>query len=135
MSPPRRFLALLFLAAACAGNQPAEGAPRGDRNVLTQQEMLDKHFQTAYEAVSALRDHWLQSIKVESFSRPSQVWVYQDNVRLGDVESLRNVPVNTILSIRHFNANEATARWGVGHAAGAIYIETLTTSSPPPSPR
>jgi hypothetical protein len=131
MSSRRRFIALLLLVSACAANAPGGSAPSGDRNVLTQKEMLDQHFQDAYQAVSALRNQWLQSIKLESFSRPSQIWVYQDNVRLGDVESLRNVPVNTILSIRHFNANEATARWGVGHAAGAIYIETLSASTPP----
>jgi hypothetical protein len=93
--------------------------------------MLDQHFQTAYEAVEALRSQWLQSIRLESFGTPPRVWVYQDNVRLGDVESLRGVAVNTILSIRRFSPNEATARWGVGHSAGAIYLETMTTSSPP----
>jgi hypothetical protein len=135
MRPRRRFLALLLvLSSACAGNQPSESAPRGDRNVLTQKELLDQHFLNAYEAVEALRSQWLQARGPDSFNTPSRVWVYQDNVKLGDVESLRSVAVNSIVSIRRLSPNEATARWGVGHAAGVIYLQTMSassTSSPP----
>ncbi|MFL5608285.1 MAG: hypothetical protein ACJ8AD_17665 [Gemmatimonadaceae bacterium] len=131
MHPRRRFLTLLLLlSSACAANQPSESAPRGDRNVLTQQELLDQHFSNAYEAVEALRSQWLTARGPDSFKTPSQVWVYQDNVKLGDVQTLRGVAVNSILSIRRLNANEATARWGVGNSAGAIWLQTLSAASP-----
>ena len=94
---------------------------------------MEHHFQSAYEAVEALRGQWLQARGPDSFSTPSQVWVYMDNVRLGDVESLRGVHPSTILSIRHFDANAATARWGVGHAAGVIYIQTFPSAAPMPA--
>jgi hypothetical protein len=133
-SPRRRFISLLLvLACACAGNPPGESAPRGDRNLLTQKELLDQHFLSAYDAVEALRSQWLQPRGPDSFVSPSQVWVYIDNVKLGNVESLRTVPVSTIMSIRHFSANEATARWGVGHAAGVIYVQTLSGGATPAS--
>jgi hypothetical protein len=130
----RRFTSLLLVLAACAGNPPGESVPRGDRNLLTQKELLDQHFLNAYDAVEALRSQWLQARGPDSFTTPSQVWVYMDNVRLGDVESLRGVAVSTIMSIRHFGANEATARWGVGHAAGVIYVQTISVGSPMPAP-
>ena len=116
-------------AVACATTPPSEGAPRVDRSVITQQEMLEKHFQSAYEAVSALRTNWLQTRGTDSFNTPSQVWVYVDNVKYGDVESLRGIHPSTILNIRHYDANEATARWGIGHGAGVIQVTTLTDRS------
>ena len=137
MGFPRRFLALFLLgSAACAANQPSDGAPRSvDRNVLTQQEMLDQHFVSAYDAVEALRSQWLRARGPDSFKSPSEVWVYQDNVKLGNVETLRSVAVNSIVAIRRLSPNEATARWGVGHAAGVIHIQTMSASpSAPPPP-
>jgi hypothetical protein len=132
----RRFIALLvILTSACAGNPPGESTPRGvDRNLLTRQEMLDRNFVNVYDAVEALRNQWLLVRGFNSFEKPSQVWVYMDNVRLGDVESLRGVAVNTIRSVRHLGPNEATARWGVGHTAGAILVETMSSSPPTPPP-
>ncbi len=136
MRSRRRFLALLILwSAACAANQQSGSAPRGiDRNVLTQQEMLDQHFVSAYDAVEALRSQWLQARGPDSFKSPSQVWVYQDNVKLGNVETLRSVAVSSIVAIRRLSPNEATARWGVGHAAGVIYVQTMSASPSPPPP-
>ena len=129
-------LAVAANTAACASNPSNEGTPRTDRSVITQQEMLEKHFQSAYEAVSALRTNWLQTRGTDSFNTPSQVWVYVDNVKYGDVESLRTIHPSTILNIRHYDANEATARWGIGHGAGVIQVTTLTDRStvavPPP---
>jgi hypothetical protein len=107
--PRWRFAALLLvaLASACATTPRSESAPRGDRNTLTQQDLGETHFLSAYEAV--------------------------DNTRLGDIETLRGIHPSTILSIQHFDANGATARWGVGHSAGVIYITTLRAAAPMPA--
>jgi hypothetical protein len=113
---------LLGIAPACAPRQPTDETPRRDRNTLTQDDLADRHFQSAYDAVEALRSNWLNPRGPDSFQTPSQVWVYLDNVRLGDVQTLRGIHPSTILSIRHFDANDATARWGIGHSAGVIYI-------------
>ncbi len=131
MRPAQLLLVLSVVAnaVACAANPPSDGAPAapaGDRTVITHQQMLDGHFQTAYDAVEALRGMWLRPKGPDSFTVPSQVWVYVDNVRLGDVESLRGIHPSTVLSLRYYNSNEATARWGVGHAAGVIQVTTLT---------
>jgi hypothetical protein len=126
-------LALIGLASACAARQPTDEIPRRDRNTLTQEDLAAGHFPSAYEAVETLRSNWLHPRGPDSFQAPSQVWVYLDNVRLGDIQTLRGLHPSTILSIRHFDANGATARWGVGHAAGVIYVTTFQVAKPMPS--
>ena len=126
-----RRLGTFFLAAAtlaCATHHPAENAPKIDRNIITQAQMLDGHFDDAYSAVEALRSNWLIARGPDSFVSPSIVKVYIDNVYLGPVATLRSVSVKTIGSIQHLDPLEATARYGVGHGAGVIYLETIANS-------
>jgi hypothetical protein len=61
--------------------------------------------------------------------------VYIDNVRLGGVEMLRTVSTSNISKIAHLSANDATARYGVGHAAGVIEIITLPGGAPLTTPQ
>jgi hypothetical protein len=126
-------IVLVALVLGCASNPPSDSAPRGDRSILTAQQLDEHNFQNAYEAVQALRSNWLQPRGPDSFQAPSQVWVYLDNIRLGDVETLRSIHPRTILEIRHFDPNAATARWGVGHSAGVIYITSFPGVKPMPS--
>lgn len=93
-----------------------------DPERLSQDEMLKEHFTNVYDAVVALRSAWLTVRGTDSFSQPSQVWVYYDATRLGGVDEMRSISVNAVASIRHYNGVDATMRWGVGHNAGAIQI-------------
>jgi hypothetical protein len=120
-----RLAAALFLAlTGCASHPRSDGAPpvRGDRNTITREQLEEQHFDNALDALEALRPAWLQARGPDSFNSPTQVWVYIDNVRLGDVSTLRTIPARTISFIRHYDPNDATARWGVGHGAGVIFI-------------
>jgi hypothetical protein len=127
---PLAFLALFALAAGCAGQQPsAESGARVDRNLLTAEQLSSHSYQNAYEAVEALRTNWLKPRGSDSFNSPSVVLVYLDNVKLGGVETLRGLPLANILVIRHYDANQANARWGVGHASGVIQVTTLPTGA------
>src|SRR5215216_2850550 len=85
-------LAVVVLWTACAPRR-AENAPRPhpNRSVLTHEELLDRNFLNAYEAVEALRSNWLQTRGTDSFRTPSVVLVYMDNIRLGGVEALRGI--------------------------------------------
>ncbi|MEO8337108.1 MAG: glycoside hydrolase family 43 protein [bacterium] len=128
--PRRTFGASFFLAAtlACTTNRTAESLPRVDRNVVTQAQMLEQHFENVYAALEALRSNWLVARGPDSFTSPSIVKVYIDNVYLGPVETLRSVSVQTISSVQHLDPVAATARYGVGHGAGVIYLETMANS-------
>jgi hypothetical protein len=119
---------------SCVGHPPSQSAPRGDRNTLTQKQLTEQNFESVYDAVQALRSSWLQARGPDSFSTPSQVWVYMDNVKLGDVSTLRMIHPRTVLEVQHFDANAATARWGIGHSAGVIYLTTFTSTKSSASP-
>ena len=129
---------LLSLALlGCLSSQSAQSgqpASRGDRRILTGAELREQHYNSAYEAIEALRGNWLVARGPDSFASPSVVLVYMDNVKLGGIETLRAVEISTLESIEHLDANSATARWGVGHGAGVILITTLRRRDSAPSP-
>lgn len=120
-----RFLALvsaaiLVAASACGGrSQPGAAPPQRDRETLTAEELSQRSFYSAYDAVEALRPLWL--------SRPglgSEVQVYVDENRMGGVAALRSVRILSVAFIKHMDGIQATARYGRGHDAGAILVTT-----------
>jgi hypothetical protein len=124
----RRFAPLaailaLVLGSACSRLQSEAGA-RGDRNTITKDQLTKNHYTTVYDAVESLRGNWLQTRGTDSFQSPSQVKVYLDNTMFGGVESMRNISTSTISFVRYFDGVSATARWGLDHGAGVIYISS-----------
>lgn len=130
---------LLAVAVGCAPRQPStDTTPRSDRNLLTTDQLRGQTYQNAYEAIQALRSTWLKPRGSDSFNSPSVVVVYLDNVKLGGVETLQSLQLSTIQFIRHYDASAANARWGVGHASGAIQVITVAPpvgGSVPPAAR
>ncbi|MBL0939093.1 MAG: glycosyl hydrolase 115 family protein [Gemmatimonadaceae bacterium] len=135
-SPARRrwLLPVMLLLSVALVDACARSGPRGDRvdpNVISREQIVRHGFINAYLAVEALHANWLQSRGTNSFSTPSTIWVYLDNVKLGGIESLRALTLQQVRYIRHYNPVEATARWGLDHGAGVIFIATLP--APPPT--
>ena len=60
----------------------------------------------------------------DSFASPSHIWVYIDNTKVGDVQSLAAISTRYVSSVRKVNGIDATARWGIGHSAGVISVMT-----------
>ena len=131
-----RAIVLLWAAAACARSN-APGMPRGgDRNLITSEEIVAGNFRNAFEAVERLRPNMLRQRALTlrnnagntmaSSASQAQVPViaYVDEVRVGGVDQLKGVPATQVLEIRYVNAQEATMRWGTGHASGAIMVFT-----------
>ena len=52
------------------------------------------------------------------------VRVYLDNVFLGDTATLKTIPVTSIVYMRYFDGIAASARWGLDHGAGVIFVST-----------
>ena len=109
---------VLIAAVGCHVHQVAPLDPER----LSQEEMLQEHFTNVYDAVASLRSGWLTVRGTDSFKQTSQIWVYYDEIRLGSVDEMRSVLVNSVASLRHYDGVDATMRWGVGHSAGAIQI-------------
>ena len=125
---PRRFgrlavLGVLVLGSACTHLQSESGA-RADRNTITKEQLTKNHYSTVYDAVESLRANWLQTRGTDSFQSPSQVKVYLDNTMFGGIESMRNIATSTISFVRYFDGVSATARWGLDHGAGVIYVSS-----------
>jgi hypothetical protein len=135
------FVATALFLAACSvstprdpgGPEPSKGAAdvSRDRTVLTQTQFGAHQFNTAYDAIEALRSNWLKTRGPDSFQAPSQVRVYLDNVSLGDTSTLHTIAINTIVFIRYFDGISATARWGLDHGAGVIYVSTRPLTGDP----
>jgi hypothetical protein len=118
-----RVLPALVVVASLGCQHTREGT-RPDAERLTQAQMLEGHFTNVYDAVAAMRSAWLFVRGTDSFGEPSRVWVYFDQTRLGGVEELRGVTVNSVAWARHYNGVDATMRWGVGHSAGVIQVSS-----------
>ncbi len=120
---PGRLAAALLLALAlgCASTNTQAG-PRVD--LITESQIEAGHFLNAYEAVQALHAAWLLNRGVTSTTMVDRVVVYRDGVRVGGVEELKEIPIGDVKYIRHYDGNEATARWGLDHAQGAIVVST-----------
>src|SRR5256885_6454844 len=86
--------------AGCSRSATTSTSPR-DRNMITQAQMGDHRFSTAYEAVEALRSNWLNTRGTDSFQKPSTVRVYLDNVSLGDIQTLKTIAVSTVVYMRY----------------------------------
>src|SRR5262245_2135672 len=120
-----RFTALLLLVntLACATTS-GSSSPRGDRNIITREQLQQHNFPNAYEAVQSLHSNWLNAKGPDSFNNPTQVLVYFDNSRLGGVETLRSISIVGISYIQHFDGITAAACWGLDHGQGVIYVST-----------
>jgi hypothetical protein len=132
-------VASAFLLAACSTPRGAGGPEPSrdpsdvsrDRTVLTQTQFGAHQFNTAFDAIEALRSNWLKTRGPDSFQAPSQVRVYLDNVSLGDTATLRQIAINTIVYIRYYDGISATARWGLDHGAGVIFVSTRPATGDP----
>jgi hypothetical protein len=50
--------------------------------------------------------------------------LYLDDVKMMDLNGLSTVPSGRIKEIRYLSAQDATTRWGTGHASGVILVTT-----------
>ncbi len=113
-----------LVAAVMKGTAGAVPASRRDRSVLSRQEILATNYTNAYDVILALRGNWLRTRAAESFGKSSAVQVYLDTQRLSGADELKSMAPTNIASIRFFDPITASARWGMDHGAGAIFIVT-----------
>jgi hypothetical protein len=117
------------LTTACVSTPRSVRSSSTDAAAITDEQLTERHYQNLYDAVLALRSNWLSTRGTDSFRAPSQVVVYLDDSRLGGVEALSGLSTQGISSVTHLNGIDATARWGIGHSAGAISVHTWPDGS------
>ena len=123
---------VVVCVAACAPATTVEtSAPVRDLTVLSRSEIASAKVNDVFDAITRLRPQFFNRRGETSFLLRSRTFVnvYLDNMRLGGVESLRGIPVDGIYAIRYYNAAEATYRWGMNNAGGAIQLVSSPNSA------
>ena len=114
--------------APAAGSGPAPAAavraPRQDQQLITRDVIVGTEYTNLFDVIQALRSNWLRPKSAGDLGKADVLQVYLDNQRVGGMEELRNIAPLSVLSVRYFDPIQASARWGLGHNAGAIYVLT-----------
>lgn len=132
---------------------PSVPSPNAVRSGLNQPITADEITRaglngTAYDIVYSLRRSWLNTRGLNDFGEAPipvtdangnvviipgepQLIVYLDNMRLGTINELHNIPAAGVLGVRYYTPAEATYRWGAGHPHGAIQVLTVVEQASP----
>jgi hypothetical protein len=119
-------LASTMLAAGCASRQRG-GAPTGQPNVITQEEIAAARVTNAFDAVTRLRPNFFRDRgRASILGRDQRAPIlYVDEQRVGDLARMRELDATLVWEIRYFGATESQQKWGNGHAGGVIQVLTL----------
>lgn len=112
------------LAGQGARPDPSRDLP-GGRFVIREEQIRGTGVKTAGEAVELLRPEWLRVRGTHVLGEDADdetIQVYLDNVHLGGLRFLDDIPANTVRSIHFLDAAAATLRFGAGHSHGVIFI-------------
>ena len=122
---PRGFVllavALSLALSACASS----GGTRAQRNrdVLTEEELSLEPGRSLLETIEALRPEWLSVRSSRTFASATYVSVIVDGMRQMDGgDALRTYRTSQALRLEYMNAADATTRYGVDMAGGAILV-------------
>ena len=116
-------LSLLLVLGACA-SAGRVGPTQGRSDLLVEDQIRGQSYSTVYDVIVALRPNWLRTRGTDSFNTPTQIQVYVDNMRVGGIATLQQIPTVSTYYVQWYDGLEASARWGLGHGAGAIYVST-----------
>ena len=116
----------LLLFAACGGSAAmGDGATNreaNDPNLLTREQV--ERYTDAFQAVQTLKSQWLRVRTPPDLDSTPEVVVYENGVRIGPPEVLRQINGGLVENIRYYNGITASSRWGLGHENGVIFVTT-----------
>lgn len=119
--------ATVLVGAGCAGTGERGEREYRDPNLLTHEQVRQVEASNAYEVVERLRSRWLRdygTTQLPGAAGDFRVQVYLDDVHMGGLDRLRDIGYREIRYIRYYPPQEASARWGFNHGAGAIMVST-----------
>ena len=135
-----RFLSLVLVfvlapvVSACASSpdtpfdedgETATRTARGSSTLIVRAQLEQLTERNAYEAVATLNRRWLQSRRGASLtSGPAFARVVVDGVARGELDSLRQLIIGNIETMRYLSAANATTKYGTGFPGGVIEVTT-----------
>lgn len=121
----RALLALTLIAGCASGSpRPRPAMSGSDPEVLTVEEIRASSQADAYSLVRSVRPQWLRPRGPRSINMSGEIVVYLDGTRFGGANSLRQIPLTDVVSMRYMDSSTATQRYGTGHTSGAILVFT-----------
>lgn len=108
-------LSLMLVMGCAAGSGSGSGG--SSRDAVTQEELAGYQNTDVHQALRSLRPNWLTY-------RGGAPQVLLNGLRRGGVDSLRQILVQDVGTIRFLSPREATNQHGTGFPYGAISIET-----------
>ena len=115
-------LCAALVITACGSTGARSAAVRGDRNLVTPDELRQGVASNLYEFLESTRPMWLRKRGQSSIMNEGDIVVYLDDSRLGGPETLRSLSTMSTESLRFLDAAAAQQRYGVGHSHGAILV-------------
>jgi hypothetical protein len=117
--------AVLPLFFACVQG-PVRNAPGTDPNLLTSEQLREVDARNLYDVIERLRPRWL-TVRggPRSFGLETEIVVFQNEMYLGDVSTLRNLGADGVYTIRWLDGPTASATlpgMSSRHVSGAIVI-------------
>lgn len=126
------FVILAVVVIILYGCASSDGSrERRDRNLITQEEIESANASNMYDVIDRLRPRWLVARSpMRSFAGDTDILVFQDDVRLGNLEVLRRISPESIKEARYLDASTASSTLpGISrgqHLAGAILLTSTT---------
>jgi len=121
---------MLILVACGGGGSGSSAQPgaaprpvRGTADIITEAEINAGVYQSALEVVQNLRPNMTRP-RGSTSQGPVPVILVVDDVRLGDLNAMGNIPASRVKEIRYINARDATTRYGTGVGSGVILVTT-----------
>jgi hypothetical protein len=126
-------------ATATAGaGRPEAPRPRPNRNLITAEEIAEHPSRDLYELVRSLRPAWLReevattsNIGHDSPFVSARLVVMHDGLRIGDLEELGRIPIETVGEVRYLDGRDAVARYGGEFGRGAIVVTSRRDADKP----
>lgn len=121
------FASALILAITACASAPASGAG-ADRNLITFDEIDRARVPGwyAWDLISSLRPHFLRSPSAITLTEREPVFarVYVDEIYHGEIESLKVLRLEKIMSVEFLPPFDAKTRFAMDMPGGAILIRT-----------
>jgi hypothetical protein len=118
-------LAATLLATTAAACAMLPHGP-GDPDVILEDEIAAAGARNGYEVVERLRPRWLRSGPPRSTRLETVILVYVDGSILGGTETLRDLPVESIVRLHVLDSADAGQLPGLGsrHVERVIMVST-----------
>lgn len=127
---------VLLIGAPAAWAQDPAAKPKKikrDRNVISAEELTQIKVNNCYEAVQQLRPAFLRPPRAplaglrptDSANTVPFKWdlvVYVGSVAVGDVNTLKEIPIAGVEEIRYYSGSEAEMKFGQNRAGGVIVV-------------